>query len=119
MPLSQPLCYSPPYLWPAEVRRRAHAALYELVQETVVEAGEQGRREAMAGEQAVRRRFLCERSVRASEDGVGLGLGRGALTLAVYQNVGALSVGAQQNGIVVDFRLRAPWELVDCFQKLF
>lgn len=52
--------------------------------------------------------------MRASGDHVGAG----ALTLAVYEHVGALSIGTQQDGIIVNLCLREPWELVDCFQEL-
>ena len=47
------------------------------------------------------------------------GIGAYQLTLAVNQDIGALSVGAQQNGVVVYLHLREAWEFVDCFQELF
>ena len=42
-----------------------------------------------------------------------------ALTLAVYQDIGASSVCAQQNCFAVDFGLGKPGLLVHSFQKLF
>lgn len=53
MPLSQPLCYSAPYLGPAQVRGRADTAGYKFVQETVLEAGEELRGEAVPGQERV------------------------------------------------------------------
>jgi hypothetical protein len=44
-----------------------------------------------------------------------VGIGAYQPTLAVDQDISALSVGAQQNGVVVYLRLREAWELVDRF----
>jgi hypothetical protein len=44
-----------------------------------------------------------------------VGIGAYQPTLAVDQDISALSVGAQQNSVVVYLRLREAWELVDRF----
>lgn len=114
MPFSQPLCYPPIHLWPAQVCGRAHAALYVLVQEPIVEPGEERGREPVPREQAVRRCFLWGVSVR-----VGGHVGEmGGLTLAVYQHVSVLSICTQQDGFVINLRLGEPRQLVDGFEEL-
>lgn len=76
MPFSEPLSYTSPYRGPAEVRGRTHGALHVFIQEPVIEAREEGGREAVSGEQTVRRRFLCGQ-VLGVFGGGGCGGGRG------------------------------------------
>jgi hypothetical protein len=53
MPFPKPLGHTSPYLRPAQVSRRAHAALNVLVQKTVFEPGEKRRSETVASEEGV------------------------------------------------------------------
>jgi hypothetical protein len=59
MPFSKPLSYPSPYFWSTQIFGSAHCACNELVKETVFEPSMEGRREAMAGQEAVGAGLLC------------------------------------------------------------
>lgn len=58
MPFSQPLSYSPPYFWSAQVGWRTHTTCNELVKKTVLKPSVEGGGEAVAGEETVRARLF-------------------------------------------------------------
>lgn len=58
MPFSQPLRHTSPYLWPAEVSRRAYGAWNVFVEKTVVKSSEEWRRKAVASKKGMRAGFL-------------------------------------------------------------
>lgn len=116
MPFSEPLSYTSPYRGPAEVRGRTHGALHVFIQEPVIEAREEGGREAVSGEQTVRRRFLCGQVLGVF--GGGVWRRTRSRTFAVDQDFRVLAVCAQEDGLVVYVRLGQTGLLVDGLEKL-
>lgn len=79
MPFPQSLSYSSPYLGPSQISGRTHAALNELVQQTIFKPSIKSRREAVTCEEGVGSCFL----------------------LAVYEHIGPLAICPQQYRILI------------------
>lgn len=120
MPLAEAAGNAAPDFRAAEIWRRAHGTLDELVQQTVFEAGEKWGSELVAGQQGVRAGFSWRATASEQVAGLRGGAGRDGTgpTFSVNEHVGAAAVGSHEHGLTIYLLIGPARQLDHGLEKL-